>query len=72
MKPLYITVLIVIFNFISTAVFASEEVKQKSNTQLVLLGTGNPNADPERFGPSVAVVVNDTPYLVDFGNPEPL
>lgn len=37
------------------------------NTQLVLLGTGTPNADPERFGPAVAVVVNDTPYLVDFG-----
>jgi len=32
-----------------------------------LLGTGTPNADPARFGPSVAIVVNDTPYLVDFG-----
>jgi ribonuclease BN (tRNA processing enzyme) len=36
-------------------------------TQVVLLGTGTPNADPERAGPSVAVVVNDTPYLIDFG-----
>ncbi len=36
-------------------------------TQVVLLGTGNPSADPDRSGPSVAVVVNDTPYLVDFG-----
>jgi ribonuclease BN (tRNA processing enzyme) len=36
-------------------------------TQLVLLGTGTPNADPERFGSSLAVVVNDTPYLVDAG-----
>ncbi|MGH9941386.1 MAG: MBL fold metallo-hydrolase [Pyrinomonadaceae bacterium] len=36
-------------------------------TQIVLLGTGTPNADPERSGPSVAIVVNDTPYLVDFG-----
>ena len=36
-------------------------------TRLVLLGTGTPNADPDRSGPSVAVVVNDTPYLVDFG-----
>jgi len=35
--------------------------------QLVLLGTGTPNADPERSGPSVAVVVNGRPYLVDFG-----
>jgi ribonuclease BN (tRNA processing enzyme) len=36
-------------------------------TQVVFLGTGTPNADPERMGPCVAVVVNDTPYLVDFG-----
>jgi len=36
-------------------------------TQIVLLGTGTPNADPARSGPSVAIVVNDTPYLVDFG-----
>ncbi len=36
-------------------------------TQLVLLGTGTPNADPERFGPAVAIVVDDVPYLVDFG-----
>jgi ribonuclease BN (tRNA processing enzyme) len=37
------------------------------STQLVLLGTVTPNADPDRFGPAVAVVVDDTPYLVDFG-----
>lgn len=38
-----------------------------SKTQVVMLGTGTPNADPERSGPAVAVVVNDTPYLIDFG-----
>jgi ribonuclease Z len=32
-----------------------------------MLGTGTPNADPQRSGPAVAIVVNDTPYLVDFG-----
>jgi ribonuclease BN (tRNA processing enzyme) len=36
-------------------------------TQIVLLGVGTPNADPDRSGPSIAIVVNDTPYLVDFG-----
>ena len=36
-------------------------------TQIVLLGTGNPNADPDRSGPSVAIVVDDTPYIIDFG-----
>lgn len=34
---------------------------------IVLLGTGTPNAEPSRSGPSVAIVVNDSPYLVDFG-----
>jgi ribonuclease Z len=36
-------------------------------TQVVLLGTGNPPADPDRSGPATAIVVNGTPYLVDFG-----
>ena len=36
-------------------------------TKVVLLGTGTPNADPDRSGPAVAIVVNGTPYLVDFG-----
>ena len=36
-------------------------------TQLILLGTGTPNADPDRSGPSLAIVVGDTSYIVDFG-----
>lgn len=32
-----------------------------------MLGTGTPNPDPERSGPAVAVVVNQTAYLVDAG-----
>lgn len=40
---------------------------QQGKTQLVLLGTGTPNADPDRFGPAVAIVVNDTPYVIDSG-----
>jgi ribonuclease BN (tRNA processing enzyme) len=35
--------------------------------QVILLGTGTPNADPERSGPSVAIVANQVPYIVDFG-----
>ena len=38
-----------------------------TGTQVVLLGTGNPPADPDRSGPATAVVVNGTPYLIDFG-----
>jgi ribonuclease BN (tRNA processing enzyme) len=33
----------------------------------VLLGTGTPNADPDRSGPAVAIVVGETPYIVDCG-----
>jgi ribonuclease BN (tRNA processing enzyme) len=38
-----------------------------SSTKVVLLGTGTPNADPNRMGPSLAIVVNEVPYIVDFG-----
>lgn len=36
-------------------------------SKIILLGTGNPNPDPERFGPSVAILVNDSLYLIDCG-----
>jgi ribonuclease BN (tRNA processing enzyme) len=36
-------------------------------TRVVLLGTGNPNADPERSGPAVAIVAKGVPYIVDCG-----
>ncbi len=36
-------------------------------TQLVLLGTGTPNACPWASGPSSAVAVGDRSYLIDFG-----
>jgi ribonuclease BN (tRNA processing enzyme) len=32
-----------------------------------MLGTGTPNADPERSGPAVAIVVDDRSYIVDCG-----
>lgn len=37
------------------------------SAQVVLLGTGTPNADPERSGPCTAVVVDGVAYLVDAG-----
>jgi len=36
-------------------------------TRVVMLGTGTPNADPDRSGPATAIVVGDTPYLIDCG-----
>lgn len=38
-----------------------------SETKLVLLGTGTPNAEPYASGPASAVVVGPRAYLVDFG-----
>jgi ribonuclease BN (tRNA processing enzyme) len=49
--------------FLTAAAFA----QPTSKTQLVILGTGTPIANPDRSGPSVAVVVNGSAYLVDFG-----
>src|SRR5260370_38217293 len=37
-----------------------------TRTQIVLLGTGNPPADPDRSGPATAIVVSGTQYLIDF------
>jgi ribonuclease BN (tRNA processing enzyme) len=38
-----------------------------SRTQIVLLGTGTPPADPDRSGAATAIVVNGNAYLIDFG-----
>lgn len=36
-------------------------------TKIILLGTGTPGPSPANSGPCVAIVVNNTPYLVDLG-----
>jgi len=53
------------------------ESRPSAITQVVLLGTGVPGWNPDSSGPATAIVVRDTPYLVDFGpgwcdGPEPL
>ncbi len=50
-----------------TAVSSRSPESSNPSTQLVLLGTGTPNADPTRSGPALAVVVNGQAYLVDCG-----
>ena len=37
------------------------------SSKIILLGTGTPNPDPDRLGPSVAIFVNGSLYLVDIG-----
>ncbi|HTH55584.1 MAG TPA: MBL fold metallo-hydrolase [Cyclobacteriaceae bacterium] len=39
----------------------------QTRTKLILLGTGTPNADINKFGPSTAIVVDDQPYIIDCG-----
>ena len=56
---------VTLFTVLTGTCFA--ETGPSDITQVVMLGTGTPNADPQRSGPAVAIVVNGTPYLVDFG-----
>jgi len=48
-------------------IIACQASPQTPRTRVVLLGTGTPNADPERQGPATAIVVDDRAYLVDAG-----
>jgi ribonuclease BN (tRNA processing enzyme) len=48
-------------------VAASPQERLASKTQVVMLGTGTPLPDPDRAGPSTALIVNGTAYLVDAG-----
>ncbi len=61
--------MIVCLLILTTSLSAQQQQVKRptSHTQIVLLGTGNPPADPDRSGPATAIVVDGTPYLVDFG-----
>jgi len=63
-KSLFI--LFIIFLMVDSS-FAQQDFSNSEITKVILLGTGNPNPDPEHSGCSVAIVVNDTPYIIDFG-----
>ena len=39
----------------------------ETRTRIVMLGTGTPNAEPDRSGSSVAIIVDDIPYIIDAG-----
>ncbi len=52
---------------IATLILCASSAAAQSHTQLIILGTGTPIINPDRSGPSVAVVVNGSAYLVDFG-----
>jgi ribonuclease BN (tRNA processing enzyme) len=39
----------------------------ESGMRIVILGTGTPNADPERSGPATAIIAGTSAYLIDAG-----
>lgn len=45
----------------------SQKPTARTSTQVILLGTGTPIADPDKSGPSLAIIVNNTSYIVDCG-----
>lgn len=47
--------------------FTRARAQHPPATRVVMLGSGTPNADPDRSGPSVAIVVGNATYLVDAG-----
>ncbi len=65
-RILHLTLLVAVASLAATT-SAVADIPASTITKVVLLGTGTPNPEPDRSGPAVAIVVNDTPYLVDFG-----
>jgi ribonuclease Z len=64
----YLFFLPVLFFSISFVTSFSQVSSQPSGiTKVVFLGTGNPNPDPNHSGNSIAILVKDTPYIIDFG-----
>ena len=57
----------IFFLFCIPVLSGQRDFSNSEITKVVLLGTGNPNPSPDQSGCSVAIVVNDTPYIVDFG-----
>ena len=52
---------------VARAAVQTAEPVPDSLLRVVVLGTGTPNADPERSGPAVAIVAGGQAYLVDAG-----
>src|SRR5215470_14083411 len=67
LNPPAIIVVVLMLSKAVTAAGQQSHGPAPSKTQIVLLGTGNPEPDPDRSGPATAIVVNGTAYLVDFG-----
>ncbi len=60
-------IIIILFAFAGNVLLAQRDFSDSDITKVIMLGTGNPNPSPFQSGCSVAIVVNDVPYIVDFG-----
>ena len=63
-------VIVILLALLMTSLTVGQQLSPapaKTQTRVVLLGTGNPGPDPNRSGPATAIIVNDTAYLIDFG-----
>ena len=58
---------LVLIGFLNPSGIGYSQSSTADTTCVVLLGSGTPNAEPDRSGTAVAVVVSGTPYIIDFG-----
>jgi ribonuclease BN (tRNA processing enzyme) len=65
MRLKLLTLLLIFFSF--KCVIAQRDLSGLAETKLAILGSGNPNPSPFQSGCSLAIIVHDTPYIVDFG-----
>lgn len=59
--------LVLILSLILFPLKAQRDFSNSDITKLILLGTGNPKPSPAQSGCSLALLVNQTPYIIDFG-----
>lgn len=60
-------VFFLILSQLQLGLWAQRDFSSSDITKLVLLGTGNPNPSPNQSGCALALLVNQTPYIIDFG-----
>ena len=56
-----------IISLLTANVFAQRDFSDSDTTKLVILGSGTPVPSPFQSGCSIAIIVFDTPYIIDFG-----
>lgn len=66
MKKL-ITSFLIIYLLSGLNAFCQKKYTSSDITKVIFLGTGTPNPDPKHSGSSIMILVNNVPYIVDFG-----